>query len=71
MILHLFPSSDYILSCVFNMYIDATKKGKIAPFNFKDERYSYKLYLINDNGVNKVVIDEMFDSNLVQKHSYW
>jgi hypothetical protein len=67
------PSSEYILSRVFNMYIDATKEGKTAPFNFKDkdERYSYKLYLINDNGVNKVVIDEMFDSNLVQKHSYW
>jgi hypothetical protein len=39
------------------MYIDAIKEG--APFNFKY------------NGVNKVVIDEMFDSNLVKKHSYW
>jgi hypothetical protein len=67
------PPSEYILSRIFNMYIDATKKGLHAPFTFEDEdkRHSYKLYIVKENNIKKIIIDEMFDSMLVKKHKFW
>jgi hypothetical protein len=67
------PSSEYILSRIFNMYIKATKEGKTAPFHFKDKdkRYSYKLYVIEEDRRNKLIIDELFNSKLIKKHKYW
>ncbi len=68
------PSSDHILSRIFNMYIDASRIGQKPPFNFtdkKDPNLSYKLYLIKEDNIQKVVIDELYNSKLITKHKYW
>ena len=69
-----FPTTDYVLSIVFDLY---TKLGKHEPREFyifqnpKDEKLSYKLYRYNDGRVNKIVIEEYYDTIATKRHTYW
>jgi len=68
------PTTDYILSKVFDMY---AKLGKHTPKSIyvfqdsKDPRVSYKLYVITENGTKKMIIEELYDTMLVKRHKYW
>ncbi|MCW8838033.1 MAG: hypothetical protein OQK11_04950 [Thiovulaceae bacterium] len=68
------PTTDYILSKVFDLY---TKLGKHEARNvyiFNDEknpRVSYKLYVVQDETLSKMVIEEYFDTISIQRHVYW
>jgi len=68
------PKTDYVLSKVFNSY---TKLGEHSPklfYLFEDEndpRMKYKLYLRKGNRVDKMIIEEIYDSISVKKHIYW
>jgi len=68
------PTTDFILSKVFNMYIELGKHKKREYYIFqdpKDKRMSYKLYLIKDQGITKIVIEEYYDTISVKRHTYW
>jgi hypothetical protein len=68
------PSTDYILSKVFDAY---AKLGKHKPKDFyifqdpKNDKKSYKLYVIQDHNRKKMIIEELYDTMLVKRHEYW
>jgi len=68
------PSTDYILSKVFDMYV---KLGVHKPRSFylfedkDDSKLTYKLYLVKDDRLSKVVIEEYYDSITIKRHIYW
>ncbi len=68
------PTTDYILSIVFDLY---TSLGKHEARDFyvfqspKDTKTSYKLYLQNDGRVNKMIIEEHYDTTAIKRHTYW
>jgi len=68
------PTTDYILSKVFDLY---SKQGKHEPRKFylfedkNDKKLTYKLYLSKDGNVNKMVIEEFYDTITLKRHVYW
>ena len=68
------PSTDYILSKVFDYY---TALGKDESRNFylfsdvDNPKIGYKLYLVKDSVPFRMVIEEYYDNTLVKKHIYW
>lgn len=68
------PSTDYVLSKVFDFY---TKLGMHEPrssylFEDKnDKKLIYKLYIAKDDGVNKIVIEQYYDTITIKRHMYW
>ena len=68
------PTTDYVLSKVFDLYSKLGKHDKRAFYLFedpKDKKLSYKLYLAKDYKVSKMVIEEFYDTMLLKRHIYW
>ena len=68
------PSTNYILSKVFDLYNQAEKNKLQKEYIFKDpknQHIRYKLYLIEERKVIKMVIEEFYDTMLTKKHIYW
>jgi hypothetical protein len=69
------PSTDYVLSKVFDLYTKHKKDTKEESFYIfedeKDNMLKYKLYLLKDDKVDKMIIEEFHDSLSVKKHIYW
>jgi len=58
------PTTDYVLSKVFNLYSKLEKHEPRAFYLFEDEsdnKLTYKLYLSKDEKLNKMVIEEFYD----------
>ncbi|MDD2367792.1 MAG: hypothetical protein PHQ90_00740 [Sulfuricurvum sp.] len=67
-----FPTSSYILSKVFDLYVQNPKKNDIIkeypdPIN---SRQAYKLYTTEVNGKKSIAIDEYYDKILTNHHVY-
>ncbi len=68
------PTTDYVLSKVFDFY---SKIGKHKPRVFylfqdpQDSKLTYKFYLAKDYKFNKMVIDEFYDTINIKRHIYW
>lgn len=68
------PTTDYVLSRVFDLY---SKIGKHEPRAFylfsdlHDKKLTYKLYLVRDYKLNKIVIEEFYDTITIKRHVYW
>ena len=70
------PTTDYILSKVFDLYV---KLGKHKPKEYyilkdeKDKKRTYKLYRLKNNNKNrdKIVLEEFYDSRSIRRHVYW
>ena len=68
------PSTDYVLSKVFDLY---TKLGKHTPRAFylfedpSDPKLSYKLYISKNYRISKMVIEEYYDTIILKRHVYW
>lgn len=68
------PTTDYVLSRVFDLY---SKLGKHKPRAFyllqdpNDPKLSYKLYLSRDNKLDKMIIEEFYDTITIKNHVYW
>ena len=68
------PTTDYILSKVFDLYV---KLGKHKPRSFylfedtKDSKLTYKLYLSKGRKIDKMIIEELYNSVIIKKHIYW
>ncbi len=68
------PTTNYILSKVFNLYTKLGKHDKRAFYIFqdpKDKKLTYKLYLAKDYKITKMVIEEFYDTMLIKRHIYW
>ncbi len=66
------PSTDFILSKVFDLYIKVPMRKSFYLFDDpKKQKVSYKLYLKKERGVNKMVIEEFYDKIMTKQHFYW
>ncbi|MCK9491035.1 MAG: hypothetical protein M0Q24_03010 [Sulfurimonas sp.] len=69
-----FPSTDYVLSRVFDFYTELGVHEQRDVYFFvdkDDEKLTYKLYLTNDEKLKKIVIEEFYDTIIIKKHIYW
>lgn len=68
------PTTDYILSKIFDLY---SKIGKHEPRAFylfedpKDKKLTYKLYLSKSSKLDKMIIEEFYDTIVIKRHVYW
>ena len=68
------PTTDYILSRLFDLYAKLQKHEPRAFYLFKDPndtKLTYKLYLSKDYKLNKMVIEEFYDTIAIKRHVYW
>ena len=68
------PATNYVLSIVFNLYSKLKNNQKRTFYLFNDpknSKISYKLYLMQNYKIPKMVIEEYCDNKLVKKHTYW
>lgn len=68
------PTTDYVLSIVFDLYAKLGEHEPRESYLFKnpdDEKLTYKLYLHNDGRVNKIIIEEYYDTIATARHTYW
>ena len=68
------PTTDYILSRIFDLYSKLEKHESRSVYLFEDlhnPKISYKLYLVNDKRLSKIVIEEYYDTISIQRHVYW
>lgn len=68
------PTTDYVLSRVFDLY---AKLGKHEPRAFylfedpNDPKLTYKLYVSRDYKLDKIIIEEFYDTITIKRHVYW
>lgn len=68
------PSTDYILSKVFDLYSELTDEEQKEVYLFEDKydkKLTYKLFLRKDEEVHKMVIEELYDKMIIKSHVYW
>ena len=68
------PTTDYILSKVFDFYSKIGKHEQRLFYLFEDEKDSkltYKLYLSKGRKIDKMIIEEFYDSVTIKRHIYW
>ncbi len=68
------PTTDYVLSKVFDFYTKLGVHEKRVFYLFEDEndkKLTYKLYILKDDRVNKIVIEEFYDTITIKRHVYW
>jgi hypothetical protein len=72
--IYTFPTTEYALSKVFDLY---TKLGKHEPQDFyifedqNDSKLTYKLYISRDEKFPKMVIEEFYEAKSLKRHTYW
>lgn len=67
------PTTDNILSKVFDLYSNVQADKKIPLYVFIDpnnDKITYRLYLSGNADASNMVIEELYDSTLVKKHIY-
>ena len=68
------PSTEYILSKIFDLYSKLPKHTTRAFYLFednKDKRITYKLYLVEDYKHKKMIIEKYYDKVKIKEHIYW
>ncbi len=68
------PTTNFILSKVFDLYAKLGKHQKKDFYIFtdtNDEKIKYKLYVIRENNVRKIIIEEFYDNISIKRHVYW
>jgi len=68
------PTTDYVLSKVFDQYAKLKKHEKRKFYIFEDpedKKLSYKLYIARDYRIAKMIIEEYYDTMLIKRHIYW
>ncbi|MBU0633298.1 hypothetical protein KKA17_11740 [bacterium] len=67
------PSTDNVLSKVFDLYSNLQTPKKLPLYVFidpKNDKITYRLYLSGDAAASNMVIEELYDSTLIKKHIY-
>jgi len=68
------PTTDYVLSKVFDLYTKRESKKKQPFYIFTDPadpKLSFKLYVVKDGYITKMIIEEFYDTMLKKRHLYW
>jgi hypothetical protein len=70
------PTTDYILSKIFDLYSKLGQHEPKAYYLFQDKddkKITYKLYILKSENKNsdKVVLEEFYDTMSVNRHVYW
>jgi len=68
------PSTDYVLSKVFDFYTklpEHTEKKYYIFQDTKNPKRSYKLFTIKGKKSRKMVIEEYYDTIKIKRHIYW
>jgi len=68
------PSTQHILSKIFDFYAKIKKNSQKNSYTFYDEinkQKSYKLLLVRNSRLSKVIIEEYIDNRLLSRHVYW
>lgn len=68
------PSTEFILSKVFDLYAKLEKHEAKSFYLLNDEddnKKTYKLYLEKEDKINKIIIEEYYNSVLLSRHIYW
>jgi len=68
------PTTDYVLSKVFDLYSQLPQHQRRTFYLFEDPndpKLSYKLYLMKDEKLSKMVIEEYYDTITIKRHVYW
>ncbi len=68
------PTTDYVLSRVFDLYAKLEKHEPRAFYLFEDpndDKLTYKLYISRDYKLDKIVIEEFYDTITIKRHVYW
>lgn len=68
------PSTDYVLSTVFDLYTKDSGPKERRRYNYrdpKDPKKSYRLFVTKSAPSPKMVIEEYYDKIMTQRHIYW
>lgn len=68
------PTSDYLLSTVFDLYTKDTNSKKRRRYNYKDPinmNRAYRLYIIRGEKAPKIVIEVYENQQMTKRHIYW
>jgi hypothetical protein len=68
------PTTDYVLSKVFDLFTKIKKDEQKEFYILEDENdkeLKYKLYILKDGKIDKMIIEEFYNSVSTKKHIYW
>ena len=68
------PTTDYVLSTVFDLYTKDSGPKERRRYNYrdpKDPKKSYRLFVTKSAPSPKMVIEEYYDKIMTQRHIYW
>lgn len=67
------PTTNYILSKVFDMYVKEQDEHRdFYIFQDKDNKnLKYKLYILKNKKISKMIIEEYLNNKRVKQHIYW
>lgn len=68
------PTTDHVLSKVFDLYTKLEDHKNKEFYLFHDpenKKTTYKLYILKDNEIDKMVIEEFYDKMKIKRHLYW
>jgi len=68
------PTTDYVLSTVFDLYSKDSASKDRRRYNYidpKDPKKSYRLFVTKGAPSPKMIIEEYYDKIMTQRHIYW
>ena len=68
------PTTDYVLSTVFNLYTKDNVAKEQRRYNYTDPddaNKSYRLFVTKSGPSPKMIIEEYYDKIMTQRHIYW
>jgi hypothetical protein len=68
------PTTDYVLSTVFDLYAKDTRTQKGNIITYADPKrplISYKLFVEKKGAISRMIIEEYYDTMLLKRHIYW
>ncbi len=66
-----FPTTNYILSKIFVMYVNKNYIKIGNTYIFKDKGKKYKLYIVKEKGIYKMILKTFKNKNLIKTRIYW
>jgi len=67
------PTSEYLLSTVYNLYSNDINKNKRRRYNYVDKddpKKRYRLYITKGTSTPKMIIEEYYDTLMTKRHIY-
>ncbi len=68
------PTTEYVLSTVFDLYSSDTNTQVRRRYNYvdpKDVKKSYRLFVTKNASSPQMIIEEYYDKIMTKRHIYW